>query len=40
MKLRFGIDPAGRDAIRARLDEGCEEPPIGRGLSYVYLDTP
>ncbi len=40
MKLRFGIDPAALAQIRARLDALCAEPPVGRLLSYVYLDTP
>ena len=39
MKLRFGIDAAVHDRIRAELDARCEEPPVGRRLSYVYLDT-
>ena len=40
MKLRFGIDAAAYDQIEARLGALCEEPPVGRRLSYVYLDTP
>ena len=40
MKLRFGIDAAAHERIRIRLDSICEEPPVGRRLSYVYLDTP
>lgn len=40
MKLRFGIDAAAHERIRARLDGLCDEPPVGRRLSYVYLDTP
>ena len=40
MKLRFGIDAAAHDRIRGRLDALSEEPPVGRRLSYVYLDTP
>ena len=39
MKLRFGIDATTHARIREALDERCEEPPIGRRLSYVYLDT-
>lgn len=40
MKLRFGIDEAAYDRIRAQLDANCAEPPVGRRLTYVYLDTP
>ena len=40
MKLRFGIDTAALDVIRARLEATCEKPPVGRRLSDVYLDTP
>ena len=40
MKLRFGIDAASHELIRQTLDGLCLEPPIGRRLSYVYLDTP
>lgn len=40
MKLRFGIHAAAVAAARAKLDALCEEPPIGRRLSYVYMDTP
>lgn len=40
MKLRFGIDAAAHARIHGTLDGLCEEPPIGRRLSHVYLDTP
>ena len=40
MKLRFGIDAGASSRIRAILDVASEEPPIGRRLAYVYLDTP
>ncbi len=40
MKLRFGIDAAAHERIRQTLDGICLEPPTGRRLSYVYLDTP
>lgn len=40
MKLRFGIDETSLERMRTRLNETCEEPPVGRRLSYVYLDTP
>lgn len=40
MKLRFGIDAAADARIRATLDATCPEPPVGRRLSDVYLDTP
>jgi inorganic triphosphatase YgiF len=40
MKLRFGIDAAACERIRGLLDGRCDEPPVGRRLSYVYLDTP
>lgn len=40
MKLLFGIDAASHEQIRRTLDGLCPEPPVGRRLSYVYLDTP
>ncbi len=40
MKLRFGLDPAAFDGVRARLDARCVEPPTGRRISDVYMDTP
>ncbi len=40
MKLRFCIDAAAHARIRGTLDGLCEEPPVGRRLSHVYLDTP
>ena len=40
MKLRFGIEATAHGRIRAMLDQRCEQPPIGRRLSYVYMDTP
>ena len=40
MKLRFGIDAAAHERIRQTLDSLCLDPPTGRRLSYVYLDTP
>lgn len=40
MKLRFGIDAAAQARIHEALDARCEEPPVGRKLSYIYLDTP
>ena len=40
MKLRFGIDAAMFDRVRATLDARCAEPPVGRRISDVYLDTP
>lgn len=40
MKLRFGIDEAAYARIRDALDATAPEPPVGKKLSYVYLDTP
>ena len=40
MKLRFGIDVAVLDRVRATLDARCEARPVGRRLSDIYLDTP
>lgn len=40
MKLRFGIDATAYDRLRDALDAAASEPPIGKRLSYVYLDTP
>ncbi len=40
MKLRFGIDEAAYARIRDALDAAAPEPPVGKTLSYVYLDTP
>lgn len=39
MKLRFGIDEAAYALIRGKLDASAREPPVGKRLSYVYLDT-
>lgn len=40
MKLRFGIDEAAYVRIRNTIDSASSEPPVGKKLSYVYLDTP
>ena len=40
MKLRFGISAASIPGVRAKLDALCDEPPIGRRLDYLYMDTP
>ena len=40
MKLRFGIDAAAYERMRGVLDATSKRPPIGKRLSYVYLDTP
>ena len=40
MKLRFGIDATAYGRLRDALDATAGEPPVGRRLSYVYLDTP
>lgn len=40
MKLRFGIDGAAYARLRAVLDAASAEPPVGRRITHVYLDTP
>lgn len=40
MKLRFGIDEAAYERLRDALDAASLEPPTGRRISTVYLDTP
>ena len=40
MKLRFGLDLTAYERLRDTLDAAAPEPPVGKRLSYVYLDTP
>ena len=40
MKLRFVVDSAVYDRVRAALDVRCVEPPTGRRIADVYMDTP
>ena len=40
MKLRFGLDATAYERLRDALDAAASEPPVGKRLSYVYLDTP
>ena len=40
MKLRFGLDTTAYERLRDALDAAASAPPVGKRLSYVYLDTP